>query len=360
MITKRTILSLLLFLTLISCSSIQLKTGSLLNDEIQFMGRIAEVGAYKEIYWSGSSVKIKFEGSSVKAVLEDEHGKNYFNVIVDETDISLLHPDSTKKTYTLATNLDKGIHTVELFKRTEWTKGKTKFYGFQTDQNARVLRIEPKEKSIEFYGNSITAGYAVEDYSGKDSPDGTNTNNYNSYSALTARHFNANYFCIARSGIGITISWFPMIMQEMFYRKNPIDENSIWDFDKNQPDIVVVNLFQNDSWLVNKPNHKQFKNRFGTEKPSEKFIISSYRDFIKTIRSKYTRAKIICMLGNMDITKKDSKWMSYVEKAVSPLNDNDIYTLFVPYKNTPGHPKVEEQKIIADKLITFISEKFGW
>ncbi len=360
MTTKKTIFSLFLFLTLISCKSIQVKTGLFLNDKIQFMGRIAEADTYKEIYWSGSSVKIKFKGTSVKAVLEDEHGKNYFNIIVDETNISLLHPDSTKEIYTLATNLDEGIHTVELFKRTEWTKGKTKFYGFQIDQSANVLNIEPKEKSIEFYGNSITAGYAVEDYSGKDSPDETNTNNYNSYSTLTAKHFNANYFCIARSGIGITISWFPMIMQEMFYRVNPTDKNSIWDFDKYQPDIVVVNLLQNDSWLINKPEHKQFKDRFGTEKPSEEFIISSYKDFIKTIRNKYTNAKIICMLGNMDITKKDSKWVGYVEKAVSLLNDDNIYTLFVPYKNTPGHPKVEEQKIIADKLITFISETFGW
>ncbi|MEE9430200.1 MAG: SGNH/GDSL hydrolase family protein, partial [Melioribacteraceae bacterium] len=290
--------------------------------------------------------------------LEDEHAKNYFNVIIDGENISLLHPDSTKEVYTLASNLEEGIHTAELFKRTEWSNGKTKFYGFQIDQNAKILDIEPKEKSIEFYGNSITAGYANEDYSGNDSPDGINTNNYYSYAALTARHFNANYSCIAKGGIGITVSWFPMIMKEMFYRLNPEDENSIWEFNKSKPDIVVINILQNDSWLVNRPEHEQFKNRFGTKKPTKEFIISAYNDFVKSIRSKYTNAKIICMLGNMDITKEGSVWPSYVEEAVSVLNDKNVYTLFVPYKITDGHPKVEEQKVMADELIKFIENNF--
>ena len=45
-------------------------------------------------------------------------------------------------------------------------------------------------------GNSITAAYAVEDFSGEDSPDSTYTNNYLSYSALIARHYpEANIIC---------------------------------------------------------------------------------------------------------------------------------------------------------------------
>jgi hypothetical protein len=39
---------------------------------------------------------------------------------------------------------------------------------------------------MEFYGNSITAGYAIEDFSGNDQPDSTYTNNYLSYAAITA------------------------------------------------------------------------------------------------------------------------------------------------------------------------------
>ena len=46
-----------------------------------------------------------------------------------------------------------------------------------------------------------------------------------------------------------------------------------------QPDIVVVNLFQNDSWIVNQPANEQFKARFGTTKPSEEVIVKAYAAF---------------------------------------------------------------------------------
>ena len=80
-----------------------------------------------------------------------------------------------------------------------------------------------------------------------DLPEGTYTNNYLSYAALTARYFDAGYQCICKSGIGVTISWFPLTMSEMYDRLVPTNPDSKWDFSLYTPDIVVVNLFQNDS-----------------------------------------------------------------------------------------------------------------
>jgi len=42
------------------------------------------------------------------------------------------------------------------------------------------------------------------------------------------------------------------IMPEMYDGLNPADGNSKWNFNEYTPDVVVVNLFQNDSWLVNR------------------------------------------------------------------------------------------------------------
>jgi len=149
-------------------------------------------------------------------------------------------------------------------------------------------------------------------------------------------------------------------MKEMYDRLDPTDSSSKWNFSLFTPDIVVINLLQNDSWLVNMPNHEQFKNRFGTQKPSEEFIINEYRNFVNSVRSKYPFAKIICMLGNMDITREGSVWPSYVSKAVEQIKDKNIYIFFVPYKNSPGHPKTKEQKLMADALITFIDKNIQW
>jgi len=108
------------------------------------------------------------------------------------------------------------------------------------------------------------------------------------------------------------------------------------------------------------PENDQFKNKFGTKKPDENFIVEAYKKFVQTMRSKYPKAQIICMLGNMDITQKNSPWPEYVQKAVAEMNDKKSYTLFVPYKETQGHPKTPEQKILAESLIQFIEKNIKW
>ena len=326
------------------------------NDKIEYMGRIGKTDSTSEIYWSGSSIKVEFVGTEISATLQDEKGDNYFNIIIDNDSIYTLRPSSNKTTYQLVENLKEGKHTIQIFKRTEWPKGKTSFYGFGFVNETKVNSIEKKKIAIEFYGDSITSGYAVEDTTGSDSPDSTYTNSYVSYASVTARYFDADYTCISRGGIGVMVSWYPMIMKEMYYRYNPNDAEGKWDFAKSNPDVVVINLFQNDSWLVEMPDNDQFKNRFGEEKPTKEFIEKSYAEFVKSIRGKYPNADIICMLGNMDITKEGSPWPGYVEGAVASLNDNKISTVFVPYKNTSGHPKVAGQQIIADSLILRIEK----
>ncbi|MFY0599781.1 MAG: hypothetical protein JXR03_08910 [Cyclobacteriaceae bacterium] len=332
------------------------------NNEIEYSGRIDTVSTNAaQLSWSGSSVKINFEGSSIDALLKDETGDNYYNVIVDEDSMFILQPETSKQYYTLAKSLKKGAHSVEIFKRTEWTRGKTLFYGFRIEGDTQSL-LEPNRKTrkMEFYGNSITAGYAVEDFSGGDSPEGTYTNNYLSYSSIVARNYNATQHVICRSGIGIMLSWFPQIMPDIYDRLIPSDPASKWDFDQYKPDIVVVNLFQNDSWLVKNFDHQEFKKKFKDEAPDEQFIVDSYQRFVSSLRRKYPDANIICMLGNMDATREGSAWPEYVKQAVRNLEDEKIYTHFVKYKESSGHPSIKEQQDMANSLIAFIDENIVW
>ena len=229
------------------------------NKFIQYDGRIGlENSGVAEIYWPGSSWKIKFRGTDVKAILKDEQGDNYYDIIVDDTDIHVLKLDTAKKEYTLASRLSAGVHTIELFRRTGWTRGITWFYGFSLPAHSTVLKLPLKNRTIEFYGNSITAGAAVEDYAYAPG-DTTDTNNYLSYAAITARYFDAKYSCIASSGIGLMVSWGSLIMPEIYNRLNPGDSSSKWDFSKSTPGVVVINLMQNDNALVDIPEHPQFK-----------------------------------------------------------------------------------------------------
>jgi len=332
------------------------------NSEIEYMGRIdsSKVKGV-DLAWSGTTIKINFEGQAISALLADNKGDNYYNVSIDKDSFFILRPDTTKRYHQLASNLPKGKHTVEIFKRTEWDRGKTTFYGFQIEGAAKLLpKSLPNKRKIEFYGNSITAGYAIEDTSGKDSPDSTYTNNYLSYAAITARHFNSDYQCICRSGIGVTVSWFPLIMPEMYDRLDPTNPNSKWDFSSYSPDIVVINLFQNDSWITNMPNSKEYKRRFGTEAPDEAFIINAYQQFVGNIRKHYPEANIICSLGGMDAAKEGSKWIDYIKIAVANQKDKKIHAHFMPYIEASTHPSIKDQEVMAKSLIEFIEKNINW
>lgn len=108
----------------------------------------------------------------------------------------------------------------------------TSFYGFKIDENAITIKFNklPKLK-IEFYSNSITCGHGVEvpiDTADSGKPEYFNT--YKAYSAFTVRYFNSQYRCTAKSGIGIMLSWFNLLMPEIFNRVNPNDKNSQWNF----------------------------------------------------------------------------------------------------------------------------------
>lgn len=360
--TDMSVKSILFVSLLISAVQLNAQVRVQSNDKhIHYMGRVEQLDSAAVLSWSGTSINLNFSGTGIKAVLREELGDNFYNIIVDGQLIKKLNPVKGKKEYTLAEGLPAGKHSLQLFKRTEWASGKTWFYQFELAKGEVLLAADKmRQRKIEFYGNSITCGMAVEDSTGQDRGAGPYTNNYVSYAALTARHFDAEYYCISKSGIGITVSWFPLIMPEMYDRLDPADAAKKWDFSKYTPDVVVVNLFQNDSWLVKRPEHEQFKARFGNKAPDEQQLIAAYGNFIRSIRSKYKTAKIICALGNMDATQSGSPWPGYIEKAALAMNDKNIYTHFFPYKNTGGHPNVQEQQTMADDLIAFIEANIKW
>lgn len=332
------------------------------NDaHLRYVGRVAMKDSAAQLAWPGTSVSINFFGTGVSAVLNDERGDNYYNVILDNKVVSVLHPAAGKKTYTLVSGAAAGKHSLQLFKRTEWTMGKTWLYRLVLDHGGSIgVAPGAKKRRMEFFGNSITCGYAVEDSSGKDRGTSPYENGYISYAAITARHFDADFHSTSRSGIGVLVSWFHQTMPEMYDLLDATDPTSKWDFSSYTPDIVVINLFQNDSWLVKIPEHTEFKARFGSQAPGTDQIVAAYRGFVRTVRARYPKAWIICALGNMDATRQGSPWPGYIEQAVAELKDNRIYTHFFPYKNTAGHPNAAEQQAMADDLISFIEKNIKW
>jgi len=349
-----------IFLTLSSCTELSFKKIPLNEPQIQLQGRIdTSSDSTLRMFWPGSSVKIRFHGKKLRTTLKDNKGDTYYNVIINEDSTYLLRPQIEKTTYTLA-DLPAGEHTVELFRRTEFTTGTTTIYNIELGETADLLPIDKPNKQIVFYGNSITTGYANEDISGSDRPDSIFTNNYYSYGAITARHYQAGYSCIARNGIGFMVSWYPQIMPELYNRLNPNSSTSEWDFSQENPQIVVVNLGQNDSWILKKPQSPEYKYQFGDTILKEQNVINYYSNFISTLRKHYPQSNIICALGSMDAVADHSPWPDYIKKAVEKMNDPKIYSFTFPFLAPNGHPRVADHRIMAQKLIHFIDQRDLW
>lgn len=350
------------FLLFNFCLGCKAQTVVSINDKnLRFIGRVLMTDSTAELSWPSSEVKLNFKGTAIRAIIKDEIGDNYYNIIVDGKLIKVLHLENIKKEYLLAEGLKSGEHTLELFKRTESRMGKTSFYQILLPNDGIILNPPKKQnRKIEVFGNSISCGYAVEDTSGKDRGTSPYENAYLSYTGITARHLNAELHNTSKSGIGITVSWFHLIISEMYDREQEIDSIKKWNFSKYMPNLVIVNLFQNDSWIVKLKDNPEFKARFGSEPPSDAYIINAYSNFIKSIRNKYALAPIVCILGSMDASKDGSPWPGYIEKAVEGIEDKNIYTHIIPYKNSPGHPSVKKQQAMANDLISYIEKNIKW
>ncbi len=360
----KSILSFIILLAACNCLRAQNTVFVKYNDpRIRYEGRIdkSDTSAYI-FYWSGTAATINFSGSGISALLQDGKGENFYQIIVDNRPLARIQVGTTKQLYTLAQNLPAGKHKLQLFKRTEWEHGKTLFYGFRLAGGGKLLAppILPGRK-IEFYGNSITCGYANEDnVTGGDSNEGQYENNYLSYAAITARYFNAAYMCTARSGIGLTVSYGSFIMPEMYDRLNPADSASKWNFTSYKPQVVVIDLGENDASISAHPENDFFRARFGTQKPDAAFFIRAYQRFFRTIRRKYPLAAIICTLGDMSAVLPGSPWPGYVRQAVTGLHDRKMLIHFFKPKSGYGHPRVKDDQQMADDLIAFIKVNVRW
>ena len=329
------------------------------NPNFQYTGRIDFSAIDKPIiYWPGSYIKANFEGQLIMIMLDDQTGQSYYNVFIDNdfNNPRLIDCVAGTHTYLVSASLTDTVHTVLIFRRTEASTGPTKFLGIQIN-DGKTLHTPPvrPEHKILFYGNSITCGMGNEapDASGDDNM--LHENNFLSFGAITSRLLNTDYMCTAKSGIGVMISWFDMVMSDYYYRLNPDDSTSNWDFNEFVPDVVVINLLQNDSWLIGNLNPV----------PDSSQRVAAYMDFVREIRQHHPNAFIVCALGSMDATKIGSPWPGYIETAVTNLQSIDSDTLlgthFFPFDPAwTKHPRVRHHQVMAQNLANYINNEMGW
>ena len=190
---------------------------------------------------------------------------------------------------TLAEGLDpEQEHTVQVRKRTN-ARSSTAGLSRLVLMDGTILEPEkPKERTIEFLGDSLTVGYMASKAGKTASGWSTTTEDVTgTYCPQIAEAFDAQYQVVAVSGRGIVRNnggdaqtLFPEIYRQLDYYNNP---DVPWDF-AVQPDVLVINLGTNDESEANE-----------TLNPEE-FRQGLYA-FLKELRQYYPNAQLLYTYG---------------------------------------------------------------
>jgi len=230
---------------------------------VRFVGRFdARDPAGPTCAWPGCRIVARFQGPSpsLKARFQEtveswmEGGPSEWDVTID----GILQPKIVlaigAHDYELATNLSAGVHTVELYKRSESQNGYTKFLGYDFGGGALLAPPVPAARRIEFVGDSGPAGFGIEGVGqGSDCP-GPDwaarwQNFHKSMVARLGEITSADVHGTIYSGKGLAkniwstdTSTLPLL----YPRSNPLDPSSAFDQSAFVPDVYVLMAGGND------------------------------------------------------------------------------------------------------------------
>ena len=182
------------------------------DSRITWVGRTAARGADVSFDWSGVYALVQFRGDTLRLRASDT-GKDYFNVWYDRDAMTAL-PDTTFCLSSKDTTLTlfagaPGEHRLIVQKRTEGEQGCATFHAFCADSLGQARPV--RERVIEFVGDSYTCGYGTLSDSARDpfTPETEDCNR--TYAAVIARHFGADFWLVAHSGMGIARNYGDML-----------------------------------------------------------------------------------------------------------------------------------------------------
>jgi len=318
------------------------------------------------IIYAGSTIKLKFQGRSVKIALRNIHGcyENAIGYVLDgEINSKVIIEEHEKDiVLSIAENLENKVHDLILYKRSD-AAHYFDFYGVILDKGCSILSFGPRsQKRIECFGDSVSAGEVSEavEYVGKVDPEnheGIYSNSWYSYSMITARNLNAEINNNAQGGLAVQngTGYFraeDYLGLEYTYDKlkyNPdLSKCNEWDFSKYIPHVVILALGQNDA-------HPD--NYIDTDLKRRGLWKEKYKEIIKDLRSKYPKALIVIITT---ILGHDKGWDDALDEIKDELEDSKVVRYLFRRNGcgTPGHIRIPEAEEMAEELTEFI-ESFG-
>jgi lysophospholipase L1-like esterase len=338
--------------------------------ELRFSGRVDwSDPAGPRFAWSGTSLTVRFTGTSIGLRLMDlpkkeELRPNRFRWSVDGQPWRDLYLEQRPVLYRVAEHLPPGEHVLRLEKETEALVGEVQLLGVVLDPGARVLPAPPApSRRLEFIGDSGLTGFGIE---GKDEKCRFSSETQRAsltWPLLTAQALEAEPFLLAVSGKGVAVNYNDdpaPTMAQLYERTLPDREDSRWDFQAWQPDAVLIQLGSNDFWKRH-PGTARFR--------------GAYEDLVRSLRARYPRAHIVCLLGpglfddwppGVHARASARALLADMVEGLRQEGEARVHLVEVPVRTKEEglgcqwHPSALTHQRVAAQLTAVLRELLGW
>ncbi|MBN1759357.1 MAG: hypothetical protein JW863_13605 [Chitinispirillaceae bacterium] len=326
------------------------------NQNINYFGRFdMSTPEAPRVSWSGAIIEASFPGPVIG--MKMEHQNSWYDIEIDGL-IEKVVSCGSETQFIFFDDLSDDLHTVRIILRSENHYAAGTFSGLYLAAG-KELAAPPAtpSRSIEFIGDSYTAGYGVESTGRSCSSEQLNqyTNANKTFAALVTRAFHAQSIILGWSGAGVVRNYGAAGKRSedpypTYYNTTLGDvwDSPEWDFSSFIPDLVVINLGTND---------------YSTEPvPDDSMYIGDYHKFIARILGNYPDASILCIsTGDANFQKNAQK---VVAEETGTLGHPKVYFASYPSSlNLNGcdwHPDIADNQKVAKVLIDTIMKKLEW
>ena len=333
------------------------------DNHIQYFGRWEKTKNDYSCGYGATYIKANFYGTDILLYSAGDH--SWWRYSIDGAPFNKFKIEDGKTV--MAKGLEEGKHSLLLVRSTEGEAGISHIYGFELNDGGYMMASDkPKERRLEFVGDSISAG-ACND-GPQDLPWYDKGDNDMAYGPQLARMLDADYSVSARSGEGVIHNYGEKPPYNEVHTADRYawvnyswvadNKNPKWDFSQFPVDAVLIELGTNDFSLDSpKPEHNDF--------------VKGYVNLVLTIHQYNPEAKIICIEPLPSNIHKDAG--NWINEAVNKLNRNgykDVYYIPVnnrkpllsseDYVGDDTHPTAEGSRKFAEFLKDRVAKILNW
>lgn len=347
------------------------------KDNIKPLGRTCFIDNTLWMAFSGTGAAFTFCGTkAVVTMLADDtaavpgNEENWARVAIYVNGSRVVDAmmDQPRKEFLIFESEQPTECSVEIVKLSETAMSTMGIESIFLDAEEGIHPAAEKTHFVEIVGDSITCGYGVDDEVAEHHFVTGTEDVTRAYAYRTAQALGVDYSLVSISGYGIISGYvdpgqppkpeqtIPQYYEKLGFSygkfKGHSPAETPWDFSR-QPDLVVINLGTNDDSYTQDDTDRQEVYR------------AAYVNFIKLVRSRNPRAKILCVLGIMG-----DRLFPAVERVVSDYSaetgDQNIDTMKFDVQLAEDgyvadwHPTAVTHTKAAKKLTRKIKKLMGW